>query len=224
MQGAGILVIDVGGNNIKMMRNADGERRKTKSGSDLTPGAMVEAVRALAHDWAYDRVTVGVPGAVRGGRMVLEPHNLGMGWIDFDFQAAFDRPMVLVNDAVMQAVGSYDGDKMLFLGLGTGLGAALVGDHVAVPLEVAHLPYKKSFTFEDCVGKRGLDRMGQKRWEKAVHDVVARLKAATVADYVVLGGGNTKLLKKMPADSRPGSNENAFVGGTRIWQEQFRVL
>ncbi len=224
MQGAGILVIDVGGNNIKMMRNADGERRKTKSGSDLTPAAMVEAVRALAHDWAYDRVTVGVPGAVRGGRMVLEPHNLGMGWIDFDFQAAFDRPMVLVNDAVMQAVGSYDGDKMLFLGLGTGLGAALVGDHVAVPLEVAHLPYKKSFTFEDCVGKRGLDRMGQKRWEKAVHDVVARLKAATVADYVVLGGGNTKLLKKMPADSRPGSNENAFVGGTRIWQEQFRVL
>lgn len=224
MQGAGILVIDVGGNNIKIMRNADGDRRKTKSGSELTPGAMVEAVRALAHDWAYDRVTVGVPGAVRGGRMVLEPHNLGMGWIDFDFQAAFDRPMVLVNDAVMQAVGSYDGDKMLFLGLGTGLGAALVGDHVAVPLEVAHLPYKKSFTFEDCVGKRGLDRMGQKRWEKAVHDVVERLKAATVADYVVLGGGNAKLLKKMPADSRPGSNENAFLGGTRIWQEHFRVL
>lgn len=224
MQGAGILVIDVGGNNIKIMRNADGDRRKTKSGSELTPGAMVEAVRALAHDWAYDRVTVGVPGAVRGGRMVLEPHNLGMGWIDFDFEAAFDRPMVLVNDAIMQAVGSYDGDKMLFLGLGTGLGAALVGDHVAVPLEVAHLPYKKSFTFEDCVGKRGLDRMGQKRWEKAVHDVVTRLKAATVADYVVLGGGNTKLLKKMPADSRPGSNENAFLGGTRIWQEQFRVL
>jgi polyphosphate glucokinase len=121
-------------------------------------------------------------------------------------------------------VGSYDGDKMLFLGLGTGLGAALVGDHVAVPLEVAHLPYEKSFTFEDCVGKRGHERMGQKRWEKAVHDVVARLKAATVADYVVLGGGNAKLLKKLPADSRPGDNEKAFLGGTRIWQEQFRVL
>jgi polyphosphate glucokinase len=224
MQGAGVLVVDVGGNNIKIMRNADGVRRKTKSGADLTPGSMVEAVRALAHDWAYDRVTVGVPGAVRRGRLVLEPHNLGMGWIDFDFQAAFDRPMVLVNDAVMQAVGSYDGDKMLFLGLGTGLGAALVGDHVAVPLEVAHLPYEKPFTFEDCVGKRGLERLGQKRWEKAVHDVVARLKAATVADYVVLGGGNTKHLKDLPADSRPGHNEKAFLGGTRIWQEQFRVL
>ena len=224
MQGAGVLVVDVGGNNIKIMRNADGDRRKTKSGADLTPSAMVKAIRALAHDWAYDKVTIGVPGAVRGGRMVLEPHNLGTGWIDFDFQAAFDRPMALVNDAVMQAVGSYDGDKMLFLGLGTGLGAALVGDHVAVPLELAHLPYEKSFTFEDCVGKRGLERLGHKRWEKAVHDVVARLKAATVADYVVLGGGNTKLLKDLPEDSRPGHNEKAFLGGTRIWQEKFRVL
>jgi polyphosphate glucokinase len=185
---------------------------------------MVEAVRVLAHDWTYDRVTIGCPGAVRDGRLVLEPVNLGKGWLGFDFQAGFDRPVKLVNDAVMQAVGSYEGGKMLFLGLGTGLGAALVGDHVAVPLEVAHLPYRKAFTFEDCVGKRGLDRMGQKRWEKAVHDVVARLKAAPVADYVVLGGGNTKLLKKLPDDSRPGHNENAFVGGARIWQEQFRVL
>ncbi len=224
MKGEGILVVDVGGNNIKLKHGAHDERRKSRSGPDLTPDVMVAAVRELVHDWTYDRVTIGCPGAVRNGRMVLEPVNLGDGWVAFDFQAAFDRPVRLVNDAVMQAVGSYAGGKMLFLGLGTGLGAALVGDHVAVPLEVAHLPYRKKFTFEDCVGKRGLDRMGQKRWEKAVHDTVARLRAALVADYVVLGGGNTKLLKKLPEHSRAGDNQNAFAGGVRLWQEQFRVL
>jgi polyphosphate glucokinase len=224
MKGNGILVVDIGGNNIKLKHDDADERRKVKSGSDLTPEAMVVAVRTLVTDWAYDRVTLGCPGAVRDGKLVLEPVNLGPGWIGFDFQAAFDRPVKLVNDAVMQAIGSYDGGKMLFLGLGTGLGAALVGDHVAVPLEVAHLPYKGKFTFEDCVGKRGLERMGAKRWEKAVHDVTAKLEAALVADYVVLGGGNTKLLKKLPDRSRPGHNRNAFSGGVRIWQEQFRVL
>jgi polyphosphate glucokinase len=224
MQGDGILVVDVGGNNIKLKHDAWDERRKTRSGPDLTPEAMVSAVRELAHDWTYDRVTIGSPGPVREGRMVLEPHNLGSGWLGFDFAAAFERPVRLVNDAVMQAIGSYAGGKMLFLGLGTGLGAALVGDHVAVPLEVAHLPYRKKFTFEDCVGKRGLDRMGQQRWEKAVHDTVARLKAAMVADYVVLGGGNTKLLKKLPESCTAGDNQNAFLGGVRVWREQFRVL
>jgi polyphosphate glucokinase len=224
MQGEGILVVDVGGNNIKLKHSAENERRKTKSGPDLTPQAMVAAVRELVHDWTYDRVTIGCPGAVRDGKLVLEPVNLGDGWVGFDFTAAFDRPVRLINDAVMQAIGSYAGGKMLFLGLGTGLGGALVGDHVAVPLEVAHLPYKKKFTFEDCVGKRGLDRMGQRRWETAVHDTVARLKAAMVADRVVLGGGNTKLLKKLPADCTAGDNQNAFSGGVRLWQEQFRVL
>ena len=224
LKGKGILVVDIGGNNIKL-KHADGEdRRKVKSGPELTPDAMVVAVRTLVTDWAYDRVTLGCPGAVRGGRLVREPVNLGTGWVGFDFQAAFDRPVELVNDAVMQAIGSYDGGKMLFLGLGTGLGAALVAEHVAVPLEVAHLPYKRKHSFEDCVGQRGLERMGEKRWEKAVHDVVARLQAALVADYVVLGGGNTKLLKKLPKDSRPGHNRNAFEGGARIWEEQFRVL
>jgi polyphosphate glucokinase len=224
MQGDGILVVDVGGNNVKLKHSAHDERRKTKSGPTLTPDAMVAAVRELAHDWTYDRVTIGCPGAVLEGRLVLEPVNLGKGWVAFDYQAAFDRPVRLVNDAVMQAIGSYAGGKMLFLGLGTGLGAALVGDHVAVPLEVAHLPYTKKFTFEDCVGKRGLDRLGQERWEKAVHDSVARLKAAMVADRVVLGGGNTKLLKKLPPDCTAGDNQNAFSGGVRLWQEQFRVL
>lgn len=224
MKGTGILVVDIGGSNIKLKHDDADERRKVKSGPDLTPEAMVVAVRTLVTDWSYDRVTLGCPGAVRDGKLVVEPVNLGPGWIGFDFQAAFDRPVKLVNDAVMQAIGSYDGGKMLFLGLGTGLGAALVGDHVAVPLEVAHLPYKGKFTFEDCVGKRGLERMGAKRWEKAVHDVTAKLKGALVADYVVLGGGNTKNLKKLPDDSRPGHNRNAFAGGVRIWQEQFRVL
>ena len=224
MQGEGILVVDVGGNNIKLKHSIENERRKTRSGPDLTPQAMVAAVRGLVHDWTYDRVTIGCPGAVRDGKLVLEPVNLGDGWVGFDFTAAFDRPVRLINDAVMQAIGSYAGGKMLFLGLGTGLGAALVGDHVAVPLEVAHLPYKKKFTFEDCVGKRGLDRMGQRRWETAVHDTVSRLKAAMVADHVVLGGGNTKLLKKLPADCTAGDNQNAFSGGVRLWQEQFRVL
>jgi polyphosphate glucokinase len=224
MAEAQILVVDVGGNNIKIKHAAHVEKRKTKSGPEMTPERMVDAVRKLAGDWRFDHVTIGYPGPVREGRLVLEPHNLGRGWTDFDFAAAFDRPVKVVNDAVMQAIGSYAGGKMLFLGLGTGLGAALVGDHVAVPLEVAHLPYRKELSFEDCVGKRGLDRMKQKRWEKAVHDVVERLRRALVADYVVLGGGNTKHLQAMPQHSQPGDNENAFLGGVRIWQEHFRVL
>lgn len=221
---AGVLVVDIGGNNIKLKHSAHDERRKTRSGPELTPDRLVEAVRELGRDWAFDRLTLGCPGAVRDGKLVREPVNLGGGWLGFDFQAAFDKPVKLVNDAVMQAIGSFAGGKMLFLGLGTGLGAALVGDHVAVPLEVAHLPYRKRFTFEDCVGKRGLDRMGPKRWEKAVHDVVGKLRDALVADYVVLGGGNTKLLKELPEHSRAGHNRNAFDGGVRIWQEEFRVL
>ena len=218
------LVVDVGGNNIKLKHSAVEERRKTRSGPATTPAQAVKAVQDLAADWPVDRITIGCPGAVRDGRMVLEPVNLGKGWVGFDFAAAFDKPVRLVNDAVMQAIGSYDGGKMLFLGLGTGLGAALVVDRVGISLEVAHLPYRDSYSFEDCVGKRGLDRLGAKRWEKAVHDVVARLTAGLVADYVVLGGGNVKRLKALPAGCRLGDNSNAFEGGVRIWQEQFRVF
>lgn len=211
------LVVDVGGNNIKIKHSAGSEKRKTPSGPKLTPDLLVQQVRALTTDWRYERITIGCPGPVKSQRLVIEPVNLGKGWVGYDFAASFGMPVRLVNDAAMQALGSYEGGKMLFLGLGTGLGAALVVDAIVFPLEVAHLPYRDKFTFEDCVGARGLARMGAKRWEKAVHDTVARLKAALVADYVVLGGGNTKRLKSLPADCRRGDNDNAFVGGLRIW-------
>jgi polyphosphate glucokinase len=211
------LVVDVGGNNIKVMRSNSPEKRKTTSGAALTPEQMVDKVRALTSDWSYDRITVGCPGPIKHEQLLIEPVNLGPGWIGFDFGAAFGLPTRVVNDAAMQALGSYDGGKMLFLGLGTGLGAAMVVDGLVLPLEVAHLPYRRKLTFEDCVGTRGLERMKQRRWEKDVHDVVARLRAALVADYVVLGGGNTRRLRKLPAHCRRGHNDNAFVGGFRVW-------
>jgi polyphosphate glucokinase len=212
------LVVDVGGNNIKLRHSGSPERRKTPSGPRLTPQALVAKVAALAEGWRYERITIGCPGPVKRERLVVEPVNLGKGWVGFDFGAAFDRPVRLVNDAAMQALGSYDGGKMLFLGLGTGLGAALVVESLVFPLEVAHLPYRGRFTFEDCVGTRGLMRMKPKRWEKAVLDTVARLKAALVADYVVLGGGNAKRLKALPPGCRRGDNDNAFTGGFRLWE------
>ncbi|HET6468201.1 MAG TPA: ROK family protein [Geminicoccaceae bacterium] len=218
MSGRQVLVIDVGGNNIKLRCTGIDERRKTPSGRALTPEAMVEKVRELVADWHFDAITIGCPGPVRNDRITLEPVNLAAGWVGFDFQAAFGKPTRLINDAAMQALGSYEGGKMLFLGLGTGLGAALVVDDLVLPLEVAHLPYKKGTTFEDHVGNRGLVRLGPKRWEKAVHDVTARLEAALVADHVVLGGGNAKKLKKLPPGSRLGDNENAFKGGFRLWE------
>jgi polyphosphate glucokinase len=219
LSGQQILVVDVGGNNIKVRCSGSDERRKTPSGRTLTAEMMVEKVRDLAADWHYDVLTIGCPGPVKNDRITLQPVNLGPGWVGFDFAAAFGKPTRLLNDAAMQALGSYEGGKMLFLGLGTGLGAALVVEHIVLPLEVAHLPYKKRGTFEDHVGTRGLVRLGPKRWERAVHDVTARLKAALVADYIVLGGGNAKKLAKLPADCRPGDNENAFKGGFRVWQD-----
>ncbi len=214
-----ILVIDVGGNNIKVRLDGQEEIRKAKSGPTLTPEKLFEKLGNLAKGWSYDRVTIGVPAPVKNNRMVLEPHNLAKGWENFDFAEVMGLPTRLVNDAAMQALGSYDGGSMLFLGLGTGLGAALVVDGHVLPLELAHLPYKKSRTFEDYLGTRGLNRLGVKRWKKAVFDVSARLKAAMCADYVVLGGGNAKKLSELPPDSRLGDNDNAFVGGVRVWQE-----
>lgn len=214
----GTLVVDVGGNNVKLLHSGSPERRKAPSGPKLTPQGLVACVNELSRGWQYERITIGCPGPVKGERLAIEPVNLGKGWQGFDFAAAFDRPVRLVNDAAMQALGSYDGGKMLFLGLGTGLGAALVVDSIVLPLEVAHLPYRGRFTFEDCVGSRGLLRMRPKRWEKAVTDTVARLKAALVADYVVLGGGNAKRLKVLPPGCRRGDNDNAFIGGFRIWE------
>ncbi|GIW80550.1 MAG: hypothetical protein KatS3mg105_2357 [Gemmatales bacterium] len=215
-----ILVVDVGGTNIKIRRSGQDEIRKTPSGPELTAHQMVEKVKSLAGDWEYDVVSIGYPGPVVHGKPLSEPKNLGPGWVSFDFEAAFGKPVKVINDAAMQALGSYEGGRMLFLGLGTGLGSTLIIDGVIAPMELAHLPYRKGRTFEDYVGARGLKRLGKKKWLQAVDDVVARLKAALVADYVVLGGGNAKKLKTLPEGARLGANANAFVGGFRMWKQE----
>lgn len=219
-----ILVVDVGGNNVKLKISTGEEVRRIPSGPDLRPGTMVERVREAAAGWRYERISVGVPGPVRDGRLVDEPVNLGGGWLGFDLSHAFGLPTRVVNDAAMQALGSWEGGKMLFLGLGTGLGSALVVDGLVLGLELAHLPYRRKRTFEDWVGTRGLKRLGKKRWCAAVFDVVARLKAAMVADEVVLGGGNVRRLEILPAGVRRGDNARAFVGGERLWEPGWRVL
>ena len=214
-----ILVVDIGGNNVKFMLSGDEDREIIRSGRDLRPDDMAAAVRNRVARHAYDCVTIGYPGAVRANRPLREPVNLGEGWMSFDFEAAFDAPVKLVNDAVMQALGSYDGGTMLYLGLGTGMGAALVADGVPVALEIAHLPYRKGRTFEDDIGRSGLDRLGRKRWQKAVLDVAERLRLAMVAEYVILGGGNAKKLSELGPNCRLGDNRNAFAGGFRLWQD-----
>jgi polyphosphate glucokinase len=212
-----VLVIDVGGNNVKILATGQDEPCKFPSGPTLTAEQMVHGVVQAAAGSDYDAVTVGYPGPVGRGRPAAEPVNLGPGWVGFDFGAAFGRPVKVINDAAMQALGSYEGDKMLFLGLGTGLGSAMVVGGVVVPMELGHLPYRK-YTFEDYVGNRGLLRLGKKRWRQCVDDVVTRLRAALLPDYVVLGGGNAKKLKDLPEGARPGSNDNAFRGGFRLWE------
>ena len=211
-----VLTVDVGGSHVKVLLSSGGERRRFDSGHALTAQQMVDGVKGVTGDWAYDVVSVGVPAPVRDDRVLSEPVNLGGGWVDFDFEQAFGKPTKLVNDAAMQALGSYDGGKMLFLGLGTGLGSALVVDGTVEPLELAHLPFRKT-TFEDYVGERGRERLGKKKWREAVAETVERLTAAVEADYVVLGGGNAKKLGELPPNSRLGANENAFLGGFRLW-------
>jgi polyphosphate glucokinase len=213
-----ILVIDVGGNNAKLKLSDNDEVRKFPSGPELTPTALVEGVREATKDWDYDRISIGYPGPVGNDKVLLEPVNLGRGWVGFDFAAAFGKPVRLINDAAMQALGSYDGGRMLFLGLGTGLGTTLIIDGVVAPMEIGHLPYKKCRTFEDYVGNAGLKRLGKKKWRVAVADVVARLRHAFIADYVVLGGGNVKKLDELPPDCRAGDNSRAFIGGARLWE------
>ena len=212
-----VLVIDVGGTNVKLRTSEHDEIRKHPSGPGLTPEQMVQVVRELCSDWDYDVVSIGFPGPVLAGRPACEPHNLGEGWVGFDFEAACGKPVRLVNDAAMQALGSYQGGKMLFLGLGTGLGSAVVVDGRVESLELAHLPYKKGRTYEDYVGRRGLERLGNKKWSRNVKDVVERLRQALVMDYVVLGGGNARKLKELPENARLGDNANAFPGGFRLW-------
>jgi polyphosphate glucokinase len=212
-----VLVVDVGGTSVKILANGQYEPRKFPSGPTLTPETMVSRVKELAGDWTYDVVAIGYPGPVLRDRPVAEPHNLASGWVGFDYQAAFGRPVKIINDAAMQALGSFRGGKMLFLGLGTGLGSALIVDGIVEPMELGHLPYRRG-TYEDYVGVRGLDRLGKRKWRKRVWDVVARLVAALEPDDVVIGGGNARKLKELPEGCRLGDNADAFIGGFRLWE------
>ncbi|HXO04523.1 MAG TPA: ROK family protein [Candidatus Sulfotelmatobacter sp.] len=214
-----ILVIDVGGTNIKVQATGQKQPRKIASGPGMTAKDMVRDVKAATRDWKYDRVSIGYPGPVRAGRPLHEPVNLSDGWVGFNFEKAFGCPVRIVNDAAMQALGSYHGGRMLFLGLGTGLGAAMIVDGIVEPMELAHLPYKHGKSYEEYLGLRGLKRLGKKKWRKEVFAVTKRLIAALEADYVVLGGGNVKKLKTLPPGSRLGNNENAILGGFRLWQK-----
>jgi polyphosphate glucokinase len=212
-----VLVIDIGGTHVKVLATGKDAEREFVSGPTLTPKRMVSGVRKLVADWKYDVISIGYPGPVLRGRPVAEPWNLGKGWVGFDFERAFRRPVKVVNDAAMQALGSYKKGKLLFLGLGTGLGSALVVDGIVEPMELGHLPYKKA-TFEDYVGIRGLEKYGKKKWRRHVADVIQRLTEAVEPDEVVLGGGNIHKLKELPHGCRLGDNSNAFVGGFRLWQ------
>ena len=214
------LVIDVGGTHVKVLATGHKQRVEIPSGPNMTPAKMVAAVRAATAGWRYDAVSIGYPGAVVHGRPLSEPHNLGRGWVGFDFKKAFGRrPVKMINDAAMQALGSYQGKRMLFLGLGTGLGSALIVDGVLEPMELAHLPYKKGRTYEDYVGLAGLKRLGKRKWRRHVKQIVKLLKTALEANDVVLGGGNARLLGELPPGARLGDNANAFRGGYRLWSK-----
>ncbi len=215
-----MLAVDVGGSHVKALLSGETDRRRFDSGPDLTPQEMVEGVLSLADGWSFDHVSVGIPTPVRGGKAIAEPVNLGTGWVGFGYDEAFGVPTKIVNDAVMQAIGSYEGGRMLFLGLGTGLGSALIVDGVVEPLELGHLPYRKK-TFEDYVSAQALERRGKKKWRKEVFDVVERLALAMDPDYVVLGGGKADELDELPPNTRRGDNERAFVGGFRLWEEDW---
>ena len=213
-----VLAIDVGGTHIKILATGEKTPLEFVSGPKMTAKQMVRGVKKLAADWNYDAVSIGYPGPVLHGRILHEPHNLGPGWVGFDFKQAFGCPVKVINDAAMQALGSYKGGSMLFLGFGTGLGSAMVVDGLLEPMELGHLPYRKA-TYEDYVGIGGLKRYGKKKWRKYVLDTVQRLSTALEPDEIVLGGGNVKLLKKLPKKCRQGDNANAFVGGFQLWSK-----
>jgi polyphosphate glucokinase len=214
-----ILVIDVGGTHVKFRIGARGASEEFVSGPAMTPARMVRQIRKRLGDARYDAVSIGYPGLVVHGKIAAEPHNLGKGWRRFDFARALGKPVRIINDAAMQAIGSYTGGRMLFLGLGTGLGATLIIDGVVEPTEIGHMPYKRGLTFEDYVGERGLKRRGKRKWRKAVKQVIVDLKAALEVDYIVLGGGNASRLKKLPRGVRLGDNHNAILGGLRLWRQ-----
>jgi|SRR5665213_885623 len=215
-----ILVIDVGGTHVKVLVTGQRKEIEIPSGPTMTAKRMVRDVKRATKDWKYNVVSIGYPGRVIHGRPRHEPYNLGGGWIGFDFGKAFGCPIKIVNDAAMQALGSYKGGRMLFLGLGSGLGSAMILDGTLAPMELAHLPYKNGKTYEDYVGVRGLKRLGKKKWRRHVAGIVEMLKDALEAEYVVLGGGNSKNIKKLPLNTRLGDNRNAFIGGFRLWKEK----
>jgi polyphosphate glucokinase len=216
-----VLVVDVGGSHVKLMRSGDDEKRRFDSGPNMTAAQMVDGVRDATADWDYDTVAVGIPAPIHGGRLAVDPVNLGKGWVGYDFEAAFGKPTKIVNDAAMQAVGSYDGGRMLFLGLGTGLGSAVIDRGLVEPMELGHLPFRKK-TFEDYVGTAGLEKLGKKDWQKAVFETADHFFRAIQPDYIVLGGGNVKELSQLPPHTRRGDNKNAFVGGFRLWQQPLK--
>jgi polyphosphate glucokinase len=216
-----VLVIDVGGTRVKILATDKDEERAFASGPKMTPKQMVSRIKKLTADWEYDVVSIGFPGTTLQNRPIAEPWNLGKGWVGFNFEAAFKKPVKVINDAAMQALGSYTKGKMLFLGLGTGLGSALIVDGIVEPMELGHLPYKKA-TFEDYVGIRALEKDGKKKWRRSVADVIQRLMVAIEPDEVVLGGGNAKKLKEVPQGCRIVENANAFQGGFRLWEETIR--
>jgi polyphosphate glucokinase len=215
-----ILVIDVGGTHVKLLATGEKEVCKIPSGPDMTAAKMVNVVKKNIKNWKFDRVSLGYPGPIINGHPLREPHNLGSGWMRFNFNKAFGCPVKIINDAAMQALGSYHGGRMLFLGLGTGLGSAMIVNGVLEPMELAHLIYKNGKTYEDYLGLRGLERMGKKKWRRYVAEITESLKTALEADYVVLGGGNCKKLKDLPAGAELGSNEHAFKGGFRMWEKE----
>jgi len=218
-----VLTVDIGGSNIKLLAAGQTEPRKRPSGSKLTPAKMVEIVQALAEGWDYEAVSIGYPGLVGNRGPSSEPGNLGAGWVGFDFQSAFGLPVRIINDAVMQALGSYEGGRMLFLGLGTGVGSALITEDFSLTLELGNLPYKRGKTIGETLGRQGLERSGKAAWRRAVMDIAPALMKAFLADSVVIGGGNAKKLKELPAGVRLGHNLTAFRGGFRLWETQEKL-
>ena len=214
-----ILVIDIGGTHVKLMLSGEPGRRKFNSGPKLTPKQMVQETLAMTADWTYDAVSIGFPAPVRDGKPIAEPHHLAPGWVGLKFDKYFKKPVKIINDAALQALGGYNGGRMLFLGLGTGLGSAMILHDSIIPLELCGLKYSRRYTIEDMLGKEGLARLGAKRWERTVSEVTAILKKAFLADDIVIGGGNAKSLKKPPAGTRLGDNSHALIGGERLWDK-----
>ncbi|HMH14505.1 MAG TPA: ROK family protein [Edaphobacter sp.] len=221
-----VLVIDIGGTNVKVASTDRRDSIKIASGPTMTAAIMAQQVLAATQNWNYDGISIGYPGPVVHDHPLAEPHNLAAGWIDFPYQKVFGKPIRFINDAAMQALGGYRGGRMLFLGTGTGLGSAMIFDGVVIPLELAHLPYKKGRTYEEYIGAAGLHLRGKKRWRKSVLDIIRRFQIALICDYVLLGGGNAKLMKNLPPHVILGANSNAVEGGLRLWQnpDELKIL